>query len=172
MLGRRSLRAARLALALLTLTAALGLTATPAGAGEIAESWSWNTARFWETAGFNDDGVELKPGAHDLRSVTRDCVAYCWSDWNDMPASLHVAPDTWLTVWEDARQGACVSFWGGDPFVPYGKTPGRAWDSLAGIAAGGSSGNWVGRITYAVVTPVSGYEERPMTECPEAVWFG
>ncbi|TDV56249.1 hypothetical protein [Actinophytocola oryzae] len=163
---------ARLASLVLTATAVLGPMATPAEANEIPGSWWWNTARFWESPGFDDDGVELGPGAYDLRNVTRDCAIFCWNDWNDVPSSLHVAPNTWLTVWEGVRQGACVAFWGGDPFQPGGNTPGRAWDSLAHIAAGGSSGNWNGRISYVVVTPVSGYHERPITGCPEAVWFG
>lgn len=162
----------RLTTLALTAAAAFGLAVIPAGAAEIPDSWWWNTARFWESASFSNDGVELKPGAWNLLDVTRDCVWVCWNDWNDVPHSLHVAPNTWLTVWEEARQGACVTFWGGDPFVPGGRTPGRAWDSLTNIAAGDSSGNWNGRISYAVITPVSGYHERPETGCPEAVWFG
>ncbi|MGY2026745.1 hypothetical protein [Nocardia gipuzkoensis] len=91
-----------------------------------------------------------------------------------MPDELyaqHVAPHTWLTVGEhEDGQGARVSFWGGEPFEPGGKTPGRPWDNLGDIAAGPSSGNWAKRISYVTVTAVSGYQERPMTACPEAVW--
>ncbi|MBF6298867.1 hypothetical protein IU459_15130 [Nocardia amamiensis] len=171
MLHRKAHHAARWATLVVAATAAFGLTATPASAGQIPDSWWSNTVRFWETTGFSNDGVELGPGAYDLRSVTRDCVIFCWNDWNNVPSSLHVAPHTWLTVWEDEdRQGACVSFWGGEPFEPGGNTPGRAWDNLGNIAAGDSSGNWAKRISYVMVTPVSAYQERPMTACPEAVW--
>ncbi|WP_280262900.1 hypothetical protein [Nocardia abscessus] len=170
--SKRSRRhATRWATLVVAATAALGLTTTPAHAGEIPDSWWPNTVRFWETTGFSNDGVELGPGAYDLRTVTRDCVIFCWHDWNNVPSSLHVAPHTWLTVWEhEDGQGACVSFWGGEPFEPGGKTPGRPWDNLGDIAAGPSSGNWAKRISYVTVTAVSGYQERPMTACPEAVW--
>ena len=160
-----------LALVILAALVLLGLTTVPASAASVPRSWWYNTARFWEDLAFNDDGVELDPGAYDLRGVTRDCAVFCWHDWNDMPESLHVAPNTWLTVWEHDRRGACVNFWGGPPIVPGSNFPGQQWDNLSQIAAGWASGNWNNRITYAQVTAVSGHEERPIVECPEAVWF-
>src|SRR5262249_41770611 len=50
---------------------------------------------FWESPGFVNDGVELGPSprAWYLGGVTRDCVIFCWHDWNDIPSSMYVTQD-------------------------------------------------------------------------------
>ncbi|AFU06241.1 hypothetical protein [Nocardia brasiliensis] len=168
MSSRISHRTARWATLLMAATAALGLTAAaPAQAGNLPMIYP-GYAQFWETPSFDNDGVTLGLGAHELLRVTRDCVFFCWNDWNNVPSSLNVGPNTWLTVWDgEGRTGDCIAFWGGEP-VEYGA--GRAWDDLTRINAGPASGDWSKRISYITVITVSAYEDDRMTNCPEAVW--
>lgn len=140
--------------------------ATPAAA-DPGEPKSASHVFFWETWGYSDDRVELgpAPAGYNLRNVTRDCVVFCWNDWDNVPTSVWVQPRIVLTVWDlPNRSGSCANFDGGPESSPGSAAPGRGWYDLLWVGAGLPAGqNWDKRISAVLLTPYG-------TTAPGCAW--